>query len=317
MAISEPPFSVGVGEAPAAHDRPLRDGECVTLDADTLLIADLRVGGFVADAVRHAVATGHDPEDAVRQMLAIGGMVLQHGATSSIAEAVISELRRDAASDAKLQRLADRLPAKGFVYEAGLQPLLEQVFAPFCDVVEATGRTRGLDGDKGDFVVTLNPESIGQRDRRVVIEAKDKESQSVRGALTYLEDAMRNRQAEAGVLVTARPMKALGAHRLRVYPGNRILVRYDRDGDPLALEVACQLARALAARATGRENLGTDTAVLRQRVEQLRGVLDRAVEMRRGITEARRGVDRIDGAYDALRTEALALIEELDDRLSG
>jgi hypothetical protein len=102
------------------------------------------------------------------------------------------------------------------------------------DIVEATGGTPGLDGKnkKGDFVVTLNPESVGGRDRRVVIEAKDRPSQKLSGktgALTYLTEAMENRAADAGILVCSTGVPALTGHRLRVYAGNRILVRYDKD----------------------------------------------------------------------------------------
>jgi hypothetical protein len=128
---------------------------------------------------------------------------------------------------------------------------------------------------------------------------------------------MRNRAADAGILVCSTAVPALAGHRLRVYAGNRIPVRYDKaEADPLALEVACQLSRALAARALGDEETGASRRLLTARVEQLREVIEQAREIHGGALEAKRGIRRVDAAYDKMRTEALAIIYELDDRLA-
>jgi len=294
----------------------------VVLDGEQLVIRELLVRGAPAQAVRHCIEQDGDAEDCVRRMLDIGGLVLQHGANSSLVQAVIAEMRSEDLAQDAVRAIAERVSAKGLAYEQQVQPALEAAFAPHGDTVEATGGTPGLDGKnkKGDFVVTLNPESIGGRDRRVVIEAKDQPGQRLvgkAGALTYLTQAIENRDADAGILVCSTAVPALAGHRLRVYAGNRILVRFDKaEGDTLALEVACQLARALAARAHGDEE-ELSVTLLAAKVERLREVIEQARAIHGGVLEARRGIRRVDEAYETMRREALAVICELEDRTSG
>jgi len=248
-------------------------------------------------------------------------MVLEHGANSTLVQAVIAEMRSEGLAQEAIRAVADRVAAKGLAYEEQIHPVLEKAFAAHGGVVEATGGTPGLDGKnkKGDFVVILNPESIAGRDRRVVIEAKDRPSQKLSGktgALTYLSQAMENRGADAGILVCSTAVPALAGHRLRVYAGNRILVRYDKEeADALALEIACQLARALAAHARGSED-DLSVELLAEKVARLREVIERAKDIHGGVLEARRGIRRVDEAYEIMRREALAVIHELEDRLA-
>jgi hypothetical protein len=297
------------------------DGETIALDGDRLVIRELIVSGAPAAAVQHCVEQGGDAEETVRRMLEIGGAVLQHGANSTLVQAVIAEMRSEGVTQESLRSMADRVAAKGLAYEDQVRPVLEAAFAPHGDEVEDVSGTPGLDGrsKKGDFLIVLNAESVGGRDRRVVIEAKDRPATRLRGrdgALSYLAAAMENRQAAAGVFVCATDVPALARGRLRVYSGNRVLVRYDKDdGDGLALEVACQLARSLAARALGDED-GLSSRLLVERVERLREVIEQAHDIRRGVLEARRGINRVGDAYDTLRREALAVIHELEDRLA-
>lgn len=309
-------------DATTKTDEDTNDDAPVALDGDQLVIRGLTVRGAPADAVRHCIEHGGDAEEVTRQMLDIGGVVLQHGANSTLVQAVIAEMRSEGVTQVSLRGMAERVAAKGLRYEEQVQPMLEAAFASHGDIVEATGGTPGLDGKnkKGDFVATLNPDSIGGRDRRVVIEAKDRPTQRLAGkdgVLTYLAEAMRNRAADAGIVVCSAAVPALAGHRLRVYGGNRILVRYDKqEADPLALEVACQLARALAARAFGDEDTGAGRGLLVERVERLREVIEKAREIHGGVLEARRGIGRIDTAYETMRIEALAVIYEMEDRLA-
>jgi len=163
-------------DATTKTDEDTNDDAPVALDGDQLVIRRLTVRGAPADAVRHCIEHGGDAEEVTRQMLDIGGVVLQHGANSTLVQAVIAEMRSEGVTQVSLRGMAERVAAKGLRYEEQVQPMLEAAFASHGDIVEATGGTPGLDGKnkKGDFVATLNPDSIGGRDRRVVIEAKDR-----------------------------------------------------------------------------------------------------------------------------------------------
>lgn len=304
------------------EDADTCEGEAVVLDGDQLVIHELIVSGAPVAAARHWVEQGGDADECVQRMIEIGGMVLQHGANSTLVQAVIAEMRGENLNQEGLRRMATQAAAKGFSYEDQVRPVLESAFAPHGDEVEDTSGTPGLDGasKKGDFVATLDPQSIGGRDRRVVIEAKDRPSQKLDGkfgALTYLAQAMESREAVVGIFVCATPVPALAGHRLRVYSGNRILVRYDKEGgDTLALDVACQLARGLAARALSQED-SVSASLLVEKVERLREVIEQASAIHGGVLEARRGIGRVDDAYQTMRREALAVIHELEDRLAA
>lgn len=234
----------------------LRSSASVALEEGTLRIGDLEITGAAADAAAQAVEDGRDLAEFVTQMLHVGAMVLLHGANVSVVDAVTRELRRSQESQQALRAARNRMSAKGLSFEELLAPVLDSAFAPYGDIVEDTSGTPGPDGrdKKGDFTVTLNPSTVGGAGRRIVVEAKDKPGQRLTGkdgALTYLDDAMRNRQAAAGVLVCATPTPALAEQRIRVYPHSRILVLLDKEApDPLALEVACHLARTMATQAT-------------------------------------------------------------------
>ena len=295
----------------------------VTLTDSGLLIEHLLVSGPVADAAAHAVSQGADAAETVRRMLQIGALVLQHGANASVVDAVRSELRSHAQAAQTLRAVAEKTASKGFTFEELLHPVLDSAFAPHLDIVEATGGTPGADArnKKGDFTVTLNPGSVSGRDLRVVVEAKDKPSQKLTGkdgALPYLADAMSNRAAHAGVLVCATATPALAGQRLRVYPGNRILVLFDKDAqDPLALEIALQLARTLAAGASAEpDETGLDRGALAGQVARLTEIVEAAAEIRGGYLEASRGLKRIDGAYQTFRADALSVLGELTDTLT-
>jgi hypothetical protein len=56
--------------------------------------------------------------------------------------------------------------------------------------------------------------------------------------------------------------------------------------------------------------------VLAERIQRLREVIDQASEIHGGAIHAQRGIDRVESAYRILRTEALALIDEMEDRLA-
>lgn len=303
---------------PRANAQPV-----VEIDGDILRIHDLMVAGPAADAAAAAAAEGHDAVEVVCRMLAIGGMVLQHGTSSTLVDAVVQAVQQEVGAQARVREVAERAASKGFDYEQQVRPVLEAAFGAYGDVFEDMSNVTGVDGrnKQGDFVAFLNRETTGGRDRRVVIEAKDRPAQRLsgkNGALTYLSESIANRQAEAGIFVCATPTPALEAQRLRVYSGNRILVLFDKDdGDPLALQVACQLARALAVRAPGDEDSGVDRPILTARVAELAEIIDAAQEIRGGTLEAKRGIARIEAAYDQLRDDALAVIAELEDRLTA
>ncbi len=115
--------------APTKTDDDTSEDVPVALDGDQLVIRGLTVRGAPAEAVRHCIDHGGDAEEVTRQMLDIGGVVLQHGANSTLVQAVISEMRSEGVTQESLRGMAERVAAKGLRYEEQVQPMLEAAFA--------------------------------------------------------------------------------------------------------------------------------------------------------------------------------------------
>lgn len=302
---------------------PAATASAVALTPAALHINDLAVGGAALDAGRQA----DDPEIAVRRMLEIGGSVLLAGPHGALLDQVDARVGRlidalDQRTDAmaRLRVVANAGAAKGVAFEDLAAPVIERAFAQHGDVVEDTSRTVGVDGrcKAGDLTVTIAA-TADAPPRRITFEFKDRPTLKLTGkdgALAALDQAKANRGAEVGVLVCSSAAPALEAQRLRSYPGNCLIVLLDKGNpDPLALELACQLARALATQPDGRGEK-VNAHLVADSVTRLREVLDAASEIKRGAQEAARGVRRIEAAHDALRADAGEVIERLTARRS-
>lgn len=299
----------------------------IELDDAALHIHELTVDGSAAQAAAIALEQGRDLDTATRRMLEIGGSVLCSGGRLDLLDAVEERVERlltglDAHADhlGRVRDLTDTAPAKGQRFELLAGPILERCFAPFGDIVEDTTHSPGADGTskKGDFTITVSP-TPNAGPTRIVVETKDRPTLKLTGrdgALTALDGAMVNREAVVGILVCATAAPALAAQRLRSYPGNRLLVLLDRDEpDPLALELACQLARVLALQAATPES-GPSAEQILHLVEQLRIVVDDAAAIRRGWLVAKRGLEAIREGYDTMRSQADAALRDLAEACS-
>ena len=101
---------------------------------------------------------------------------------------------------AQAARAGERLrsAAKGADFEDLLEAMLADLVRGSGDLVDRTGGEAGdlMRSKKGDFVVTVNPQSAGGADLRIVIEAKDR-PMSGRAMRDALREAILARVAEA------------------------------------------------------------------------------------------------------------------------
>ena len=105
---------------------------------------------------------------------------------------------------------------------------------------------------------------------RIVFEAKNSRL-SRPEAVRQLDDARRERNADYAVLVVPSEEKVPARmHALREYNGDKLIVAYDADEGPLALQVAYALARARVLMARGGAE-GIDGAAVADIVERARG----------------------------------------------
>jgi hypothetical protein len=161
-------------------------------------------------------------------------------------EALNAELAGLRAEKEKLEEVAaeaERGTAKGRSYEEEVAAAVDAIALPLGDDAQAVGDQRESTGKKGDVVVAIGA-SHGPAQGRIVFEAKDRRL-SRPGALQELDACMAERNADFAVLVvpTVDEMPAK-MHPLREYNGDKLIVVYDLDDGPLALQVAYSLARA-------------------------------------------------------------------------
>jgi hypothetical protein len=299
--------------------------DSVVLDGNRVEIVNLSVDGAIVALARDAVGGGKHLELVVREALEVGASVLLHGSAKGTVDAVAAEVQRLlTALDEKslraesMRRMGQRVAAKGFDFEDALGPALEACYSPHEDILEVTGASPGIADEKvGDFVVTVNPRDTSGRDLKIVFEAKDRKL-TVQKALAEIDAAMVNRGAQVGVMAFAHFAEApLVGKPLRVFPGNRLMVVWETEGNDnsdLALEVCAQLARTLAI-GVERDDVKLNRKMLNDRLAQLVSSIQRAAAIERGIRGARRGLDAAEAAYDDMRSEALAVLYELQDRV--
>lgn len=255
----------------------------------------------------------------------LGGLKAELAARLSVMAARQDELLRQvsavgeriAARDA-LQAEREKGTAKGADFEAFVAASVDWSLAPYGDVVVEVGNESGTQGNRaGDIVATLNPDVTSGRDIRIVIEAKCRPL-GLKAALKELDRALENRDAQSGILVFGEPEQApLNGRCLRLFAGNRIMCVLGREnGDPLPLEVACQLARALSLTSAEESEEPLDAAALREDLRILTEILDEAKAIKRGARAARRGIDVVDSAYERLRSDAHEELRALTSRIA-
>jgi hypothetical protein len=224
-----------------------------------------------------------------------------------------------------------RTTMHGVDFEERLGALVAGEAQRLGDLFEATGGITGAirQCKKGDFVTELGPESAAAY-ARIVWEAKEKQSYSMRAALDEVEEARRNRKAQVGVFVFSRKSAPEGIESLQRHGGNVVAV-WDAD-DPesdVIIRAAYSLARALAVR-EGRTNDESKAAMgeiersargierqlaylddIRKWGETVKSSGEKLTERSARMSEElRREVDRLDALLATMRAPATAVHEQ-------
>ena len=178
---------------------------------------------------------------------------------------------------------------------------LTRLACPLGDVPEAVGGVAGaLAGSKvGDLVVTLRAEDVGGRRAAYVVECKDRRL-TLKAALAEIEEGMRNRDAQAGLMVFSGAANAPIATDFQDFGDRAIVVLDKEDGDERALRLACMWARWVVRRALVGGAEGPDVERMRQLLQNAQRALGTASNVRRCHTQARKGIDEAVAGLDAL-----------------
>ena len=191
---------------------------------------------------------------------------------------------------------------------------VSQIAAPYGDLVEATGDVAGGDGKAGDVVVTLNPADA--RNARYVVEAKDRKLGPT-PARDELERSMKNRQAQAGVLVFSSQENAPTAVAFSHFE-NRAIVVLDKDeGDLGALRLGCMWARWIVQRQAGPAADGIDARRIEALIDDAARSLKRVTTIRRAHTAAKNQIDAAGSELGTLEQELKSVLDELAAQLEA
>jgi hypothetical protein len=207
----------------------------------------------------------------------------------------------------KLQEVAaeaQRGTAKGRSYEEDVAAALDALALPLGDDCEAVGDHKEATGKVGDVVVAIGA-GHGPPQGRIVFEAKNSRL-SRPEAVRQLDEARRERNADYAVLVVPAEEKVPARmHALREYNGDKLIVAYDPDEGPLALQVAYSLARARVLMARGGAD-GVDGTAVADYVERAVSELENVRRVRQQLTGAKTQIDK-----------ASEIVGDMSDRVRG
>jgi hypothetical protein len=204
---------------------------------------------------------------------------------------------------------AERGTAKGRSYEEEVAAAVDALAMPLGDDCAAVGDVKEATGKVGDVVVTIGA-SHGPAQGRIVFEAKNSRL-SRPEAVRQLDQAKRERNADYAVLVVPSDEKVPARmHALREYNGDKLIVAYDAEEGPLALQVAYALARARVLMARGdAENV--DGVAVADSVERALAELEEVRRIRQQLTGAKTQIDRASEIVGAMSDRVSGHLEEI------
>jgi uncharacterized protein (DUF305 family) len=224
-------------------------------------------------------------------------------------EVKLERAEAEASMHAEVAAERDRGTAKGRTYEETVFEALDAIAAAQGDDCDPVGDFEGGGGKVGDVLVAIDA-CRGAPRGRIVFEAKDARLSKPK-ALAMLDHALAHRSADFAVLVVAGEDKLPArTHALREYGGDKLMVAFDPDEDPLALEVAYALARArvLMARADADD---LDAAGLREAVDGALATMDGVKAIKSSLTAATTKIGDAQGSIDALAARVREQLREM------
>jgi hypothetical protein len=206
----------------------------------------------------------------------------------------------------------ERGTAKGRVFEEAVAEALELIADAQGDSCDAVGDLAGATGKKGDVVVEVDA-CAGPARGRIVFEAKKANQTSKPKAWDYLDEALKQRDADFAVMVVPTEDHLPPKTRpLREYNGDKLLAVWDPDdGSTLSLEVAYSLARARVLLARGGGD-GVDSEAIRDTVDRALAVVDDAKRIKTHLTGATKNIEGARELLISIEDRVRAYLREIE-----
>jgi hypothetical protein len=232
-------------------------------------------------------------------------------------EDALNDLREQLAiGDAKAEA-HEKTAVKGFDFEDIVLAELTPIVVAHEDVPEHVGNELGNDGSKvGDIVVTLDPTQTPGRTVRYVVEAKDTRL-TLKKALDELESAMRNRDAEAGVMVFAKQGECPVNEPFQWFDHKALVVLDKDEPDEGALRLACLWARWTARREEAEAAETIDVARVQSLLEAARLSLKTATTIKGDHKKAHSAIDQASQHLVCLVNDLAGTLDLLEEEIAG
>lgn len=257
-----------------------------------------------------------DLKKVVRDMVDPGNPESPLGRLRTEMSGELKELRQ-AIEQLKIQVAAEQAGAevleltaiKGRKFEETAFEAVASFVSLYGDQAELVGDTNGSAGSRcGDVVVTLNEADTPGTSARYVIEVKDRQL-TAKEAMRELEQAIKNRDAKAGVIVFSAQAKAPISTPLQLFGNKAVVVLEKDDPDARALQLALANARCAVQRQLNSVGKVTDIEAVLRLLEGGQRALSCHATIKRCHTTAQ---NQITSAAGQVQT----LVDQLDEILS-
>jgi hypothetical protein len=209
---------------------------------------------------------------------------------------------------------ASKSTRHGHTFEDTVFQQIQSRAANAGDIATRVGNTTGRvkHSKKGDVLVVLGAETVASG-ARVVIEAKENASSSLKDALAELEEARKNRDAEVGLFIFSA--KAAPEGQCAFFRnGNDLVIVWDADdpGCDLVLDAALSVAKALCTRRRAEKTEQTeDVLAIDRAVLEIGRQLQGFEEISGAATTIRNGSDKILTRARIMQSAVAKAVEEL------
>jgi hypothetical protein len=229
------------------------------------------------------------------------------GQLKSKLEGGIQALRDAVVGKKGAEEAAETGTQKGGPYEDLVFRWVDRIAAGFGDKADDVSN-RNV---PGDYLVTLDPETVPAQTLRIAIDAKDK-TMGLKACEDTLREAKVEWQAHAALLVFARDEETPFASPvgLRRLSEGYVCVFHKEDLDARVLQAAYQVVRLEATRAVQRSVTQVDAAAVQVKLEQAVQKLQEFVMLKRRLTAA---VGELAGIRQFVDTLHLELTERLEE----
>jgi hypothetical protein len=209
-----------------------------------------------------------------------------------------------------------RSAAKGTDFENLLDGLLNEAIRGTGDALERTGVTAGdvMRSKKGDFLLTIDPQTCGGAELRVVVEAKDR-GLSWRQIREELEAAKQNRTAAVAVAVFTPAHAPSGVAPFDVRFGHVLCVVDPDAPDSATLCAAIRLARLYALATLAERETNVDAARVMAAIVAVKSELDAIKAMKTQLTSVGRVAAEVTSSLDRMREQVLTRVAEAEAEL--